>query len=64
MNDKKVNLFLAGAAKCGTTTLHHMLSWHPDIFAGPLKEPHFFALQHFMDAPRDFKKMITLTETA
>lgn len=64
MTDKKVNLFLAGAAKCGTTTLHHLLASHPDVYAGPLKEPHFFARHHFQDAPLDFKRMITLTADA
>jgi hypothetical protein len=37
------NLFVIGAAKAGTTSLHHYLGQHPDIFMSPLKEPNFFA---------------------
>ncbi|MGK2948946.1 MAG: sulfotransferase family protein [Acidimicrobiales bacterium] len=34
-----------GAAKGGTTTVHRHLSAHPDVFASPVKEPRFFALE-------------------
>lgn len=37
------NLFLAGAAKSGTSSLHAMLNQHRDIFMSQPKEPHFFA---------------------
>jgi hypothetical protein len=37
------NLFLVGASKAGTTSLHHYLKQHPQIFMSPVKEPHFFA---------------------
>ncbi|MBX3504011.1 MAG: sulfotransferase domain-containing protein [Parvibaculum sp.] len=36
------NTFLAGAPKCGTTSLANWLSEHPDIFLPAKKEPHFF----------------------
>ena len=36
------NLFLLGAGKCGTTSLHHLLGCHPDIHACTPKEPSFF----------------------
>lgn len=36
------NLFILGAAKCGTSSLHALLEQHPDIHAGKLKEPTFF----------------------
>ncbi len=39
---KKPNLFLIGAAKSGTTSLHHLLSTHPAIFLSEPKEPGFF----------------------
>jgi hypothetical protein len=32
-----------GAAKAGTTALHHYLDLHPQIHMCPLKEPHFFS---------------------
>lgn len=37
------NLFIVGAMKAGTTSLAAALSTHPDIFAGPIKEPNHFA---------------------
>lgn len=41
---RKPNLFLVGAMKCGTTSLHNMLDAHPSIFMcqNP-KEPAWFA---------------------
>ena len=36
------NLFILGAAKCGTSSLHALLGQHPDILASKLKEPTFF----------------------
>ncbi len=37
------NLFVIGAAKAGTTSLHHYLGQHPDIFMSSVKEPNYFA---------------------
>ena len=37
--------FLAGAAKAGTTSLHHYLGEHPDIFMSEVKEPHYFSCE-------------------
>jgi hypothetical protein len=39
------NLFVIGTAKSGTTSLHHYLNHHPDIFMSPVKEPNFFAFE-------------------
>ena len=36
------NFFVLGAPKCGTTTLHEVLTAHPHIFMTKEKEPHFF----------------------
>lgn len=38
------NLFLVGAMKCGTTSLHNYLAEHPQIFMtkDPWKEPAYF----------------------
>ena len=38
----KPNLFIVGAPKCGTTSLHHYLAQHPDIYMSTLKEMPFF----------------------
>jgi hypothetical protein len=35
-----------GAQKAGTTSLHHMLAGHPDVFLPPAKELQFFSLHH------------------
>jgi sulfotransferase family protein len=37
------NLFIVGAAKSGTTSLHVTLDDHPDVYMSPFKEPHFFS---------------------
>src|SRR4051794_22949210 len=37
------NFFLVGAAKAGTTSLHHYLGQHPSVYVSPIKEPHYFA---------------------
>jgi len=39
----RVNFFVLGAAKCGTTTLYARLSRHPEVFLSPLKEPNFYS---------------------
>ncbi|MGA2522216.1 MAG: sulfotransferase [Acidimicrobiales bacterium] len=36
------NLFVVGAPKCGTTSLHRYLGQHPDIAMSAVKEPKFF----------------------
>lgn len=37
------DLFLVGAAKSGTTSLHHQLAQHPDVHAPGMKETHWAA---------------------
>ena len=36
------NLFIVGAQKAGTSSIHEYLNQHPQIFMSPLKEPGFF----------------------
>ncbi|MAF09959.1 hypothetical protein CMK11_05855 [Candidatus Poribacteria bacterium] len=36
------DLFIVGAPKCGTTSLYRTLRGHPQLYASPRKEPHFF----------------------
>jgi len=38
----KVNLFMVGAMKAGTTTLTGLFASHPDVYTPPIKEPHYF----------------------
>ncbi len=46
MTNNMPNLFIIGAGRCGTTTLFHWLSGHPDIFAAAEKEPHYYSLAY------------------
>jgi len=43
MKIKKPNFLLAGAPKCGTTSMYYYLKQHPDIFLSEHKEPNYFA---------------------
>ena len=36
---------VVGAAKAGTSSLHHLLAQHPEVFTTSIKEPNFFALE-------------------
>lgn len=40
---RKPNLFIIGAMKAGTTSLHNYLSSHPQIFMSSVKEPKYFS---------------------
>tara|TARA_B100000073_G_scaffold343079_1_gene347232 strand:- start:300 stop:1151 length:852 start_codon:yes stop_codon:yes gene_type:complete len=42
----KVNLFIVGAPKAGTTSLYHYLNQHPDIVMSKEKEPDFFSKEN------------------
>lgn len=37
------NFVVAGAAKCGTTSLYHYLKQHPDVYMSPIKETNHFS---------------------
>lgn len=40
----KINTFILGSPKCGTTALYELLNSHEDVFfPSSMKEPHFFA---------------------
>jgi len=39
------NFLVIGAMKSGTTSLHHYLRQHPEIYVSPVKEPSFFAVE-------------------
>lgn len=41
-NLKMPNLFVIGAQKCGTTSLHHYLNLHPEISMSKVKDPRYF----------------------
>lgn len=41
--EARVNFFLIGAAKSGTTALYERMNKHPDVYLSPLKEPNYFS---------------------
>jgi len=41
---KLPNFLIAGPPKGGTTSLHHYLRQHPQVYMNPIKEPQFFAI--------------------
>jgi len=48
---KKIpNLFICGAPKAGTTTMHALLSQHPQIYLTKDKEPHYFCSDFHAEA--------------
>ena len=53
---KKPNFIIAGFPKCGTTSLHHYLKEHPQVFMPEQKELHFFTfkiLSKLKNGPKD-----------
>jgi hypothetical protein len=42
-NERKVSLFIVGAAKAGTTAIYSHLALHPEVCMCSLKEPNFFS---------------------
>ncbi|HYO11768.1 MAG TPA: GrpB family protein [Thermoanaerobaculia bacterium] len=42
MSRRRPNFFLAGAPRCGTTSMYAYLKQHPEIWVSVDKEPHFF----------------------
>ncbi len=56
------NFFIAGAAKCGTTSLYRYLLGHPEIFMSPEKELGFF--DHTLDELSDDPEAIERAEQA
>ena len=42
---KKVDFFIVGAPKCGTTALVEYLNATNEVFVPPIKEPHFFCFE-------------------
>ena len=44
MVEAKLNFFLIGAPKGGTTLVHERLSLHPQVFLSPVKEPNHFSV--------------------
>lgn len=50
------NLLIIGAPKAGTTSLHHYLHQHPEIFMSPRKELNFFTFPEPPESLDDYKR--------
>ena len=57
----KPNLFIPGAAKSGTTSLHNLLNQHPEICMSSVKEPGYWKNEKFKD--KDFQNIIYEAKT-
>jgi len=60
------NFLVIGAPKCGTTSLHHYLSQHPEVYVPKRKELHYFSyeyMQRFAAGPGDAHILIPLCTT-
>lgn len=51
---KDVNLFVPGAAKSGTSTLHNLLNLHPKINMSSNKEPHIWSMANREEMDADW----------
>jgi len=63
--EKWPNLFIVGAPKAGTTSLHEYLKKIPGIFMSEVKEPYYFCktlipIDHFLTPVRSKKKYLEL----
>ena len=63
---KLPNFLVIGAPKCGTTSLHHYLSQHPEVYVPQRKELHYFSyayMQRFAAGPGDAYVLAPLCAT-
>jgi hypothetical protein len=60
VNTPHPNFLVAGAAKCGTTSLYHYLKQHPDVYMSPIKETNHFSQdirpENFSDEYKIYEK--------
>ena len=52
------NLFIIGAPKCGTTSLHRYLDCHPEVSMSSRKEPHVLAYDDWRDRVRRYDEWL------
>lgn len=59
--DKLPNLFIPGAGKSGTSSLHHYLNSHSNISMSTTKEPHFWTNSNYSKySHQDFETYLSL----
>lgn len=54
--------FVIGAAKCGTTSLHHYLGQHPEISMSKVKEPQIFAEEDYRSRLPEYRSLFSAAE--
>jgi len=54
---KLPNFIIAGASKCGTTSLHQYLGQHPQVYVSPIKEPRFFGAADLLSCAEEIPKI-------
>ena len=61
---KKVNFFLVGEPKCGTTILYHYFKNHKSLFLSDVKEPSYFCSDFFneIESNKDSYSFRTLND--
>lgn len=59
INKKIPNLFIVGAAKCGTTALADFLGQHPEIYIAPIKEPYYFISNPEITSESEYLKLFS-----
>ena len=50
--------FIVGAPKAGTTSLHHYLKQHPDVYVPERKEMHFFSQPEVLNTYYETEEMV------
>ncbi|HNQ12121.1 MAG TPA: sulfotransferase, partial [Bacteroidia bacterium] len=58
MQNVKVNFFIVGAAKSGTTSLYHYLNSHPEIFMSELKETNYFSSKEILEQKLFYNEVV------
>ena len=54
----RVDFFIVGAPKAGTTSLFYYLKSHPDIIMSSVKEPNYFTYQEISNQNLYYKKVL------
>lgn len=62
MKPQLPNIITIGAMKAGTTSLHHYLNMHPDIYMSEIKEPNFFVEKDNWNKGIDWYKNLFITD--
>ena len=57
----RVGIFIVGAPKSGTTSLHYYLNQHPEILMSSLKEPDYFSHQEILSQGLYYQKYLVDT---